>query len=69
MKWLIVSQFITIKGIIIINNIIIIIKTSNTGPSGKNKIVYEFLMLPNKHLRHGKLKNKHREAINDWLLP
>ena len=36
--------------------IIIIIKTSRTGPSVKNKIVYKFSQ-PHKHLRHGNLKN------------
>ena len=37
--------------------IIIIVKTSCTGPSGNNKIVYKLLSQSHKHLRHGKLKN------------
>ena len=41
-----------------IPTIIIIIKTSSTGPSGKNKIVYKSLSQSHKHLRHGKLINK-----------
>ena len=49
--------------------IIIIIKTSSTGPSGKNKTVYKLLTQPHKHLRHGKFKSKLREATKDWLLP
>ena len=49
--------------------IIVIIKTSRTGRGGKTKIVYKLLSQPHKHLRHGKLKNKLREATNDWLLP
>ena len=32
-------------------------KTSSTGPSGKNKIVYKFISQPQQHLRQGKLKN------------
>ena len=36
---------------------IIIIKTSSTGSSGKNKIVYKLLLQPHKHQLHGKLKN------------
>ena len=32
--------------------IIIIIKTSRTGPSWENKIVYKLLTKPHKHLRH-----------------
>ena len=38
--------------------LIIIIKTSSRGPSGKNKIVYKFHSQPHKHLRHEKLKKK-----------
>ena len=38
--------------------IIIIIKTSITGPSWKNKIVYKLLSQPHKHLRHRKLKKR-----------
>ena len=34
--------------------IIIIIKTSSTSPSGKNKVVYKLLSQRHKHLRHGK---------------
>ena len=49
--------------------IIFIIKTSSTGQSGKNKIVYKLLSQPNKNLRHGKLRNKLTKATNDWLLP
>ena len=45
--------------------LIIIIKTSSTGPPGKNKIVYKLLTQPHKQLQHGKLKNKRREATND----
>ena len=37
--------------------IIIIIKTGNTGPSGKNKIVYKLLTQLPKHRRHGKSTN------------
>ena len=50
--------------------IIIIIKTSSTGPSGKDKIVYKLLTQPHKQLHHAKLKNKLREATNeiDWPL-
>ena len=44
--------------------IIIIIKTSSTGPNGKNKIVYKFLSQLHKHLRLGKLENKLIEATN-----
>ena len=36
--------------------IIVIIKTSSTGPSGKSKVAYKLLSQPHKHLRHGKLK-------------
>ena len=36
--------------------IIINIKTSSTGPSWKNKVVYKLLSQPHKHLCHGKLK-------------
>ena len=36
--------------------IIIIIKTSSTGPSEINKVVYKLLSQPHKHLRQGKLK-------------
>ena len=43
---------------------IIVIKTSSTGSSGK-KIVYILLSQPHKHLYHGKLKNKLREATSD----
>ena len=35
---------------------IIIIKTSSTGPSEKNKVVNKLLSQPHKNLRHGKLK-------------
>ena len=38
--------------------IIIIIKTSSTGPSRKNKIVYKLLTQPHKHLRHGKTEKQ-----------
>ena len=57
--------------IIIINIFIsiIIIKTSSSDPSGKNKIVYKLLMQPHKHLLHGNTENKLMEATNDWLLP
>ena len=41
--------------------IIIFIKTRSTGPNGKNKIVYKFVMQPHKHLHHGKQKNKLRK--------
>ena len=47
--------------------IIIIIKTSSTGQSMKNKIVYKLLTQP--HTHHGKLKNKLMEATNDLQLP
>ena len=33
---------------------VIIIKTSSTDPSGKNKVVYKLLSQPHKHLRHRK---------------
>ena len=49
--------------------ITMIIKTSSTGPSGTNRIVYKLLMQPQKHLHRGKLKNKLKEATNIWLLP
>ena len=43
--------------------IIIIIKTSSTGHSGENKVVYKLLSQPHKHLRHGKQKKTQlREA-------
>ena len=45
--------------------VVIIIKTGSTGPSGKNKIVYKLLSQLHKHLRHRKPKNKLREATND----
>ena len=35
--------------------IIIIIETSSTDPSWKNKVDYKLLSQPHKHLRHGKL--------------
>ena len=38
--------------------IIIIFKTNNTGPSGKNKIVHKLLSQPHKDLRQEKM-NKH----------
>ena len=38
-------------------------------PKWENEIVYELLSQPHKHLLHGKLKNKLREATNDCLLP
>ena len=48
------------------NYAIIIIKTSSTGPGGKNKIVYKLLSQPHKHaLGHGKLKKKLGKATND----
>ena len=37
----------------------IIIETSRTGPSGKNKVVYKLLLQPHKHLHHRKLKKTH----------
>ena len=44
---------------------IIIIKTSSTVQNGKNKVVYKLLLLPHKHLRHGKEKKTQlREATN-----
>ena len=49
--------------------IIIIIKISSTGQSGKNKIVYKLLTQTHKHQHHIKQKNKLIEATNDWLLP
>ena len=43
--------------------IISIIKTSSTGPSGKNRVVYKLISQPHKHLRHGKMKKTQlREA-------
>ena len=42
--------------------IIIIIKTSSTDPSGKNKIVYKLLTQPHKHLRHGKTEKQTQES-------
>ena len=48
--------------------IIIIIKTSSTGPSRKNHVVYKLLSQPQKHLRNGKLKKTQlKEATNGWL--
>ena len=48
--------------------IIIIIKISSTGTSGKNKVVYKSLSKPHKHLRYRKLKKTQlREATNGWL--
>ena len=48
---------------------IIITNTSSKGPGGKNKSVHKLLTVLHKHLPHGKLENKLREATNDWLLP
>ena len=43
----------------------VIINTSSTGPSEKNKVVYKLLSQTHKHLRHGKLKKTPlREATN-----
>lgn len=44
--------------------IIIIILKSSTGPCEKNKIVHKLLTQFN-----WKLKNKLKEATNDWQLP
>ena len=33
-------------------------KTSSTGQSGQNKIVYKLLKQPNEHLRHGKTEKQ-----------
>ena len=44
---------------------IIIIKTSSTGSSGENKVVYKFLSQPHKHLRHRKLKKPTVECTLD----
>ena len=41
--------------------VIIIIKTSRTGPRGKNKIVYKLPSQPHHHPRHGNLK-KHNSG-------
>ena len=49
--------------------IIIIIKTSSTGPYAKNKIVYKLISQLQKHLSHGCGKTQLSEATNDWLLP
>ena len=50
--------------------IIIIIKTSSTGTSGKYKVIYKVLSKPNKHLHLGKLKKTQlREATNGWQQP
>ena len=49
--------------------IIIIIKTSSTGPIGKNKVVYKLLAQPQKDLCHGKLKKTQlKEATNGCFL-
>ena len=46
-------------------SIIIINKTSNTSPSGEDKVVCNLLSQPHKHLHHGKLKKTQlREATN-----
>ena len=45
---------------------IIIIKTSSTGPSRKKKIVSKLLSQPHKHLRHRKLNNT-TDGATDWL--
>ena len=43
----------------LLESIIIIIKTSSTGPSdNKNKIVYKSITQPHKHLRHGKIETR-----------
>ena len=48
----------------------IIIKTSSTVPSEKNKVVYKLLSQPHRHLRHGKLKKTQlREATTAPLNP
>ena len=49
----------------------IIIKSSSSGPRGKNKIVYKLISLPHKHLHHGKQENTTRgkQLSNNWLLP
>ena len=50
--------------------ITIIIKTSTTRPSGKNKIVYKLHSQPHKHLRLGKVtKTLLSEVIASWLHP
>ena len=53
-----------------LKSIIIIIKTSNTGPSRKNEVVHKLLPQRLKHLSHWKLnKTKLGEATNGWLHP
>ena len=47
--------------------VIIIIKTSSKGPSGKNTIVYKLLSQPHKHLSHGKLKKSTTQGSNQRL--
>ena len=46
--------------------IIIIIRTSSAGQSGKNKMVYKLSTQPHKHLRHGKTE-KQTQGINQRL--
>ena len=49
--------------------IIIVIKTSSTGPSGKNNVVYKLMSQPHKHLRHGKWKrNSGKQPTIDCTL-
>ena len=47
--------------------IIIINKTSSTGPSGKEKVVYKLLSQPHKNLRHGKLKKPQLWEVTNGL--
>ena len=46
--------------------IIIIIKTSSSGPSGKIKIGFKLLTQPQKYLRHGKTE-KQTQGSNQRL--
>ena len=45
----------------------IIIKTSRTGPSVKNKVIYKLLSQPHKHLLHE--KRKRNQQLNSPLNP
>ena len=53
----------------VFTRVIIIIKTSSTGPSWKNKIVYKLLTQPHKHLRHGKTEKQTQERIQRLTAP
>ena len=47
--------------------ITIIIKTSSTGPSLRNKVIYKFLSQQHKHLRHEKNEENTTQGSNQQL--